>query len=314
MTTFRSASVALVFVVSAALFAQNSQQERTDTLNVDVQLIQLPVSVLDKDGRPVSNLRKGDFQILEDGVEQQISLFQHEDIPLSAGMVIDNSGSMRNKRARVNQAALIFARESNPQDETFIVNFDSDVYLEQDFTNRIDALVAALSRLDTRGETALYDAVFLSAEHLNEAKNDKKALLLVSDGEDNKSRYNLDRVITKVRQSKATVYAIGLLEGGSGGGLFSKSPAAKAKEALRKLASTTGGRAYFPGSVEQVDELCRRIARDLRNQYTLGYTPSNAKMDGGWRRITVRVNPPKALSKITVSAKDGYYAPQAAQR
>src|SRR4030095_5101005 len=139
----------------------------------------LPVSVLDKDGHPVSGLQKDYFQVFEDGIHQEISLFKHEDVPLSVGLVIDNSGSMRNKRERVNSAALTFAKESNRDDETFIVNFDDSVYLEQDYTNSIDDLVKALGYLDTRGETAVYDALYLAIEHLNEGRTDKQAVMCI---------------------------------------------------------------------------------------------------------------------------------------
>jgi len=286
-------------------------QDKDFTVNVDVQLVQLPVSVLDKDGHPVSGLEKDHFQIFEDGVQQKISLFKHEDIPVSVGLVIDNSGSMRNKREQVNSAALSFARESNREDETFVVNFDDTAYLEQEFTSNITDLVAALNHLDSRGQTALYDAVYLSADHLNHGKKDKKALLLISDGEDNKSKLSRDKVLAKLRESKITVYAIGLLEENHvRGGLFGRS-SSKAREVLDKFAETTGGRAYFPQSVEGVGALCRRIAHDIRNHYTLGYTPSNRTLDGSWRKITVRVNPPRAMPKMTVRTKEGYYAPKA---
>jgi Ca-activated chloride channel homolog len=307
----RIASLIVLLVSTTAISAQErEQQDKSYTVSVDVQLVQLPVSVVDKDGHPVTGLQKENFQVFEDGLQQEISLFNHEDIPLSVGLVIDNSGSMRNKRERVNSAALTFARESNPEDETFIVNFDDAAYLEQDYTSKIDDLVKALSYLDTRGETAIYDAVYLSAEHLNRAKRDKKSLLLVTDGEDNKSQYSLQKVVAKLRESKVTVYAIGLLEDeNAGGGVFRKSSSRKARETLEKFARTTGGAAYFPRSVDEVEELCRRIARDLRNQYTLGYRPSNTKLNGSWRGITVRLNPPRNISKVSVRAKEGYYAP-----
>lgn len=302
-----------VLVTSIVICAEGvHQQDKDYTVSVDVQLVQLPVSVLDRDGHPVSGLQKDHFQVFEDGVLQDISLFKHEDVPMSVGLVIDNSGSMHNKRERVNRAALTFARESNPDDETFIVDFDDAVYLEHDFTGNIADLVASLSHMDTRGETAIYDAVYLSAEHLNEGTRDKKALLLITDGEDNKSNYSLERVLAKLRESKTTVYTIGLLEeSDSKGGFFRKpSPARKAREVLEKFAATTGGRAYFPKSVDEVEDLCRRIAHDIRNHYTLGYTPTNRKQDGSWRRITIRVNPPRTVSNVTVRAKEGYYAPK----
>jgi Ca-activated chloride channel family protein len=172
--------------------------------------------------------------------------------------------------------------------------------------------VRALSSLDTRGETALYDAVYLSAEHLKQGSRDKKALLLITDGEDNKSRYNLDRVIENLRNSKVAVYAIGLLEeDDTKHGFLHKGPENKAKGVLEKFASTTGGSAYFPRSVDEVDGLCRRIAHDIRSQYTLGYTPTNRRPDGSWRKITVRMEPPRVASKMIVRAKEGYYAPTA---
>lgn len=309
----RITCVVILLVSASAILAQElRQQDKSYTMSVDVQLVQLPVSVLNKDGHPVTGLQKDHFQVFEDGVLQEISLFKHEDVPVSVGLVIDNSGSMRNKRESVNSAALTFAKESNPEDESFIVNFDDSAYLEQDFTSSINDLVKALGHLDTRGETALYDALYLSAEHLNEGQKDKKALLLITDGEDNMSKYSLEKVLVKLRQSKATVYVIGLLEENDArGGLFSKPPSKRAREVLEKFAETTGGRAYFPKSVDEIEGLCRRIAHDLRNHYTLGYTPSNRKLDGSWRMTTIRLNPPKTVSKVTVRVKQGYYAPKA---
>jgi Ca-activated chloride channel homolog len=298
--------VLLMFIGST--FAQDTgNQDKDFSVSVDVQLVQLPVSVLDKDGRPINGLGKNDFEVFEDGVSQEISFFKHEDVPLSMGLVIDNSGSMHNKRERVNDAALSFVRESNPEDEAFIVNFDDAAYLEQDFTNKMDDLIRALGFLDTRGETALYDALYLSAVHVTEGKKDKKALLVITDGEDNRSKYSLDKVLAKLRELKVTVYAIGLLEEEDARG---KSTLKKARDVLQKFADTTGGQAFFPKSVDQIGELCHRIAHDLRNQYTLGYTPSNQKLDGSWRKITVRLNSFRSPSRVTVRAKEGYYAPK----
>jgi len=303
--------IVLLVITGSILGQEVRQQDKSFTVSVDVQLVQLPVSVVDKGGHPVAGLQRDHFQVFEDGVQQEISLFKHEDIPLSVGLVIDNSGSMRNKREGVNSAALTFVKESNPDDETFIVNFDDAAYLEQDFTSNIDDLVTVLSHLDTRGQTALYDAVYLSAEYLNSGRKDKKALLLISDGEDNTTKYSLERVLGKLRESKATVYAIGLLdENNVRGGWLSNSPANKAKTVLEKFSEMTGGRAYFPKSVDEVGGLCYQIAHDLRNHYTLGYTPTNKKQDGTWRKITVRLNPPKSVVRPVVRAKEGYYAPK----
>ena len=290
-----------------------NQKDKDFTIAVDVELVQLPVSVLDKNGQMVNGLEQEHFQVFEDNVLQKITLFKHEDIPLSVGLVIDNSGSMRNKRERVNTAALAFARESNPDDETFIVNFDDAAYLEQDFTGSIGDLIDALDNVDTRGETAFNDAVYLSVDHVKEGKRDKKALLVISDGEDNVSKYGFNKVLEHVREAKdVTIYAIGLLEeNDQRGGLFKKSPSKKAKDSLIQLAEMTGGQAYFPKYIDEVEELCKRIAHDLRNQYTIGYTPANADLDGSWREVRVKVNPPKNVSKVTVRTKQGYYAPSA---
>src|SRR5689334_16528565 len=291
---------------------QKGQNDKDYSLKVETIEVNLPVSVLDRDGRPVDGLKQDNFQIFEDKVQQTIKTFRHEDIPLSLGLVIDNSGSMRNKRERVNSAALSFVRESNPDDETFIVNFDDAAYLEQDFTGSIGDLIDALDNIDARGETALYDAVYLSAEHVKVGKKDKKALLLITDGEDNVSKYGINKVFEALKQSKVTLYAIGLLEeNDQRGGLFKKPPSKKAKEDLIKFAEMTGGQAFFPKNIEEVEELVKVIAHDLRNHYTVTYTPTNAKLDGSYREIAVKLNPPKNLGKLTWHTKQGYYAPKA---
>lgn len=313
-------SVSFAFVFSTMLVAQDpgqkgeSELQKADdndfTLSVDVELVQLPVSVLDKEGRPVNGLTVNNFQIFENNVKQQIKLFKHEDIPISLGLVIDNSGSMRNKRERVNSAALTFVRDSNPDDETFIVNFDDSAYLEQDFTGSIGDLIDALDNLDTRGETALYDAVYLSVDHVMKGRQDKKAILVITDGEDNVSKYGFNKVLEALRESKVTLYAIGLLEDhDQRGGLFHAPPSKKAKAVLEKFAETTGGQAFFPKSLDEVEEIVKTIAHDIRNHYTIGYTPTNRKLDGTWREVKVKLNPPRGVSKPSVRTKLGYYAP-----
>jgi Ca-activated chloride channel family protein len=313
--------VFLVTILASALFLMGQgapqrgevqKQDNDFAIIVDVEEVVLPISVLDREGRPVNGLLKEHFLIFEDKVQQQIKVFRHDDIPISLGLVIDNSGSMRNKRERVNSAALSFVRESNPEDETFIVNFDDSAYLEQDFTGSIGDLIDALDNLDTRGETALYDAVYLSADHVKSGRKDKRVLLVISDGEDNVSKYGLNKVIDVLRESKVTLYAIGLLEeNDQRGGLFRKPPSRKAKEALQKFAEVTGGRAYFPKSLDEVEELVRNIAHEIRNHYTISYTPLNKKLDGTWREVSVKVNPPKNISRVTVRTKEGYFAPMA---
>jgi Ca-activated chloride channel family protein len=307
-----------VFLSSVVLPAQDrSQPQKGDkdkefSISVDTIEVQLPVSVLDKEGRPVDGLKQEHFQVFEDKVLQTIKSFRHEDIPLSLGLVIDNSGSMRNKRERVNSSALAFVRESNPEDETFIINFDDSAYLEQDFTGSIGDLIDALENIDARGETALYDALYLAADKVTkDGKKDKKALLVITDGEDTASKYGINKTMEALRQAKITLYAVGLLEeDDQRGGLFKKPPSKKAKEDLQKFAEVTGGQAYFPKSLDEVEDLVKHIAHDLRNHYTISYTPTNRNLDGTWRDVTVKINAPKNMPKFTFHTKPGYYAPK----
>ena len=313
----KSVLTVAVCLSTAVLFAQDKpqpqkgQNDKDYSLKVETVEVQLPVSVLDKEGRPVDGLKQEHFQVFEDKILQTIKSFRHEDIPLSLGLVIDNSGSMRNKRERVNSSALAFVRESNPEDETFIVNFDDSAYLEQDFTGSIGDLVDALENIDARGETALYDAIYLSAEHLKEGKKDKKIILLITDGEDNVSKYKLEKVMDTLRRSQVTLYAIGLLEEDDDrGGLFHKAPSKRAKEELVKFAEITGGQAFFPKNLDEVEDLTKRIAHDIRNHYTITYTPTNGRLDGTYREISVKITPPKNVGKFTAHAKPGYTAPK----
>jgi VWFA-related protein len=291
--------------------ATKPSEDTPFTLTVDTRLVQIPVSVTTKEGKTLDNLTQSNFQIFEDNVQQQITLFKHEDVPLSLGLVIDNSGSMRNKRQRVKTAALTFVRESNSDDETFIVDFDDEAFLRQQFTGSMSDLVDALADINTQGETAMNDAVYVSLDYIRKGSRDKKALLVITDGEDNKSKYGINKLMEHIRQSKdVTIYAIGLLEeNDERGGLFGKSPAKKAKDDLTKISEMTGGEAYFPKSVDEVNEICKKIARDLRNQYTIGYSPTNMKNDGGDRAIRVSVIPPTGTSKINIRARSGYTAP-----
>lgn len=304
--------VALLLVAPTLLGSQQGEPIGPDfTISVDVELVQLPISIVDRDGLPVVGLRQEHFEVLEDEIPQEISLFKQEDVPISVGLVIDNSGSMRAKRERVNSAALVFVRESNQDDETFIVNFNDEAYLEQDFTGSIGDLTDTLDNIDSRGETAVNDAIYLSLEHVEASgRMDKKALLIISDGEDNSSSYGFNVVMERLKEADVTVYAIGLLEeNDQRGGLFRKSPSERAKDALEEIAEATGGQAFFPKSLDEVEELCRRIAQDLRNHYTIGYSPSNKNFDGTWREVEVEVNAPRGFPRLEVRTKPGYYAP-----
>ncbi|HYR89656.1 MAG TPA: VWA domain-containing protein [Terriglobia bacterium] len=300
-------SLGLALLAAITLSAAQTQNLEDFRLTVDVELVQLPVSVLDKQGLPVRGLQQKHFDVYEDKIQQNISLFKQEDVPLSVGLVIDASGSMTNKIDKLSIASMTFVQESNPEDETSIVSFGDDVELEQDFTTNTRKLSSALALISPKGSTALYDAIFLAARHLKEeAFHEKKVLLVISDGEDNHSQYSLKEVLEALREAKIILYSVGLLSPYNGG-VFGNA----GKKALKQLAEVTGGASYFPGSVTEVQEICRAIARDLRNQYTIGYRPSNEKLDGSWRKVLVRINGSRSVPDVRVRTKQGYFAPVA---
>jgi Ca-activated chloride channel homolog len=275
------------------------------SIKVDVNLVVLHTSVFDDRGKFVDGLTQDNFRVYEDKVEQKLSIFKREDIPVSMGLVIDNSGSMRDKRPRVNEAALTLVQASNPQDEAFVVNFNDDFYLDldKDFTSSIPELKEALERIDARGSTALYDAIIGSLDHLKKGNKEKKVLLVVTDGEDNTSRSTLEKCVREIQKTDTVVYAIGLL------GQESKKNAKTAKRALMSIAQASGGVAYFPENVEDVHAICEQVAHDIRHQYTLAYYPSNTARDGTFRSVHVDVIPPRGHGKLTPRTRNGYYAP-----
>ena len=270
-------------------------------LHAQVNEVILPVTVKDLKRHLVTNLQQSNFLVYEDGQPQTIARFSREDIPVSIGIVVDNSGSMRTKRAAVSKAVINLIQASNPEDEVFVVNFNDDPYLDQDFTNKVDALREALDRVDSRGGTALYDAVIASADHLAKgAKRDKKVLLIVTDGVDNESRESLEQAIRKVQDDKGpAIYTIGIL--GDEPGIK------RAKRALQSLSDQTGGVAFFPKDLAEVDEISQEVARDIRNQYSITYKPTNPRSNGGYRKVKVEARAPghKDLQAYT---RDGYYA------
>jgi VWFA-related protein len=278
------------------------EEEGGFRFHTSVEEVVLHATVVDDKQRMVTNLNKPDFTVLEDGKPQNIVSFRHEDIPVALGIVIDNSGSMREKRDKVNKAAINLVKASNPHDEVFIVNFNDEYYLDQDFTADIGKMKEALEKVDTRGGTALYDAVVASAGHLKKnAKLDKRVLLVVTDGEDNESQETLEQAIRRLQEENGpTVYAIGLL---------GEEKARRARKALQFIAEKTGGMAFFPKGLDEVDSITRNVAHDIRNQYTLGYKPTNPKSAGGYRTIRVDAKA-KGYGKLTVRTKSGYYAGQ----
>ena len=221
------------------------------------------------------------------------------------GLVIDNSGSMRDKRPRVNEAALTLVQASNPHDESFVVNFNDDYYLDldKDFTSSIPELKEALERIDARGSTALYDAIIGSLDHLKKGHKDKKVLLVVTDGEDNVSRNSLEKAVREIQKSNVVIYSIGLFSDED------KKNRKKAMRALKDISAASGGVAFFPENVDDVHNICDQVARDIRNQYTLGYYPTNTKKDGTFRTVQVDIIPPRGKGKLTARTRNGYFAP-----
>jgi len=280
---------------------KNSEDSGTFVIRKDVDEVVLHATVVDERQRIVTDLDKNAFTITEDGKPQTIISFHHEDIPVAMGIVIDNSGSMREKRAKVNQAALNLVRSSNPQDEVFVVNFNDEYYLDQDFTNDLLKLKEALEKIDAKGGTALYEAVVASADHLKrDAKLERKILFVVTDGEDNASRETLEQAVKQLQEENGpSVYALGILG--------DEEHPKRAKHALEIIAQRTGGLAFFPKTLDEVDEISRQVAHDIRNQYTIGYKPTNPRSSGGFRQIRVDAKA-KGHSKLMVRTKSGYYA------
>ncbi len=275
-------------------------QDTGGVFRADTRLVVLHATVVDKNGKLITNLPRDAFHVYEDNVEQQMKIFKREDVPVSMGLVIDNSGSMREKRRKVEDAALALVKASNPQDEVFIVNFNDEAYLDVDFTSDIKQLEDGVSRIDSRGGTAMRDAIDLSMEHLkSKGKRDKKVIVVVTDGNDNASEITLEKLVQKAQQREVLIYTLGLLD--------EEEPreAKRAKRALNALTAATGGVAYYPKAVDDVGTFTLQVAHDIRNQYILAYTPSNPSLDGSYRQIKVTVN---SGNRPSVRTRTGYYA------
>jgi Ca-activated chloride channel family protein len=272
-------------------------------LHADVDEVLLDCTVLNQKGRVVQDLTEKDFRVWEDGVPQTINAFQHQDAPVSMGILVDNSGSMRDKRAAVNSAAFHLLRASNPRDAAFVVNFNNHAYLDQGFTSSLAALNRGLSRFDSRGTTALYDAVAASADELaKHATHRKKVLLIITDGADNASHLTLAQAIRRVQNlGGPVVYCIGLLYDSD------RSEYRRAHQALEMLAQETGGVAYFPQSLQDVDQITAEVARDIRDQYLIAYHSSKSASLGGYRFVHVEARA-RNHGKLTVRTRHGYYA------
>lgn len=268
----------------------------------DVEEVAVHATVVDDKNRMVMNLTKAAFTVLENGHPQTLTSFRQEDIPVSMCIVIDNSGSMREKRDKVNKAALNLVRASNPQDEVCVVNFNDEFYLDQPFTSKINLLKEALEKVEARGGTALYDAMVATSNEMKiHARLQKKVLFVVTDGEDNASRESLEQTVRTLQEENGpTVYAIGLL---------GEERVRRSRRALQTVAEATGGIAFLPKTLEEVDEISRTVAHDIRSQYTISYKPTTPKSAGGYRSIRVEARA-KGYKKLVVRTRSGYYPGQ----
>ncbi|MGO8790248.1 MAG: VWA domain-containing protein [Terriglobia bacterium] len=304
--------LALVFLLALPRVAgpQDVSKLRSDDpykISVNVARVVLHVTVENHKGAPVAGLGKDDFQVYEDGVRQPIEYFSHEDIPVTVGLVLDNSGSMGPKRNEVIAAALAFAHHSNPEDQMFVVHFNEHVTFglpaDTPFTDKTSELQVALSKFKTSGETALYDALAAAIEHLKMGDRDKKVIIVVSDGGDNASKYKLSQILAMAEKSDAIIYTIGV---------YTDEDPDKKPEALRALARATGGEANFPQSLEDVVPLCEHIAGNIREQYTITYDPLERTQNGKYRAIQVKAIAP-GHGRLYVRTRAGYYAPSIPQ-
>ncbi len=300
----RIAALTTLCGLAIILFAQ----EDTATFRADTRLVVLHASVLDKKDRLVTDLKQDAFKVFENGVEQQLKVFRREDVPVSMGLIVDNSGSMREKRQKVEAASLALVKASNPQDEVFIVNFNDEAFLDVPFTNDITKMQEGLARIDSRGGTAMRDAISGAIDEMKaHAKKDKRVLLVITDGNDNTSSMTLEKLVQKTSDgdSPIAIYAIGLLNEEE------KREAKKAERALNALTKASGGLAYYPKQAAEVGPFALKVAHEIRNQYILAYTPTNPSLDGTFRQIRVQVQG----RGLQVRTRTGYYAtPEGAKR
>jgi len=307
------ALLGLAAPVMLAGFAQQQEaqqaQEPADKpqkpIRIDVDLVLVTATVTDPQNRFVTGLEQENFQVFEDRVEQKIEYFSSEDVALTVGIVFDVSGSMKDKLSTARDAAVTFLKTGNPDDEYFLVSFASRPEVVEDFTTDISRLQNHLIFTPAKGMTALYDSVYVGLEKLKDGSNSKKALLLITDGEDNRSRYTFSNVKEFVKEQDVQIYSIGIVNDWN-----SQLGSGRTGRALvEELSELTGGRAYFPDSVYELEDICTKIAIELKNQYVLGYRSTNEAKNGKWRNLRVRVNPPKGLPHLNVRAKSGYYGP-----
>ncbi|PYU96463.1 MAG: VWA domain-containing protein [Acidobacteria bacterium] len=294
------AKIGAVLLLTASSWAQSGKKQvERPTFRVGVETVFVKISVTDPLNRYVTGLEKQHFKVYEDKVEQGITHFTQESAPISVGILFDISGSMKDNIHTARNSVVRFLESGNPDDEFFLVTFNQKTTLVQSFTHQSSNIQNQVSFSQPGGRTALYDAVYLGLEQIKNGKNEKKALILITDGEDNSSRYTASEVREFAKESDVQIYAIGE-EGKLGYG----------RSEIQNIVGLTGGRAFFPNNFNELDYYIDLIHAELRNQYIVGYAPSNKNRDGKWRRIKVKLEPPEGLPKLIVHAKEGYYAPK----
>lgn len=274
-------------------------------INVQTDLVTLTLTVTDQFGRYVSGLNKNAFTVVDNNQEQELTFFSDTDAPVSVGVVFDVSGSMNGDKIQKARKALErFIATSHPSDEYSLIAFNTRAQLLLDRTRNGEALSEKLQLVQPKANTALYDAVYLGIERVTRGSHQKKALLIISDGQDNSSRYNFGEVRRLLKESDVTVYSVGIL----GGGDYGSSLGMQGQSFLDELSSVTGGKAFYPSTGVEMDELFERIALELRHQYSVGYTPKDFQPNGKWRKVKVKVKPPRGLPRLIVRSREGYYA------
>jgi Ca-activated chloride channel homolog len=271
-------------------------------MNVDMVLV--PVTVTDPMNRLVTGLEQEDFTVFENNGSQKIKSFAAEDAPVSIGIIFDLSGSMNSKLIRARESILQFAKTANPEDEFFVIGFNDRPELIEDFTNSVEEIQARLATVRSGHRTALLDAIYYGVAKMKEAKHERKALLVVSDGGDNRSRYTEGEVRAQVRESDVEIYSIGIFDP------YAATPEERTGPILlNELCEETGGRLFRVDDISEMSDIAEKISTELRNQYVIGYTPKNISRDGKWRKVKVKLTPPSGLPPLTVHARTGYYAP-----
>ena len=294
----------LLFLCTAVTRAQErSTKDQNQTIKVDVDLVLVNAAVSDQTGRMVTGLRQENFRVWEDKVEQNVEYFSSEDSPMSIGLIFDATGSMADKMSRARDAAVSFLKTGNPEDEFFLVTFSQDPRLAEGFTRDISRLQNQMIFTTAKGLTPLFDAIYLGLETMKSASNKRKALLLITDGEDNHSRYSFSDIKEFVKEQDVQIFVIGIVNPGG-----ESSPDPNGRTIIEDLAQISGGEAFFPNSVDELEDICNKVALELRNQYVLGYHSTNEAKDGKWHKIRLKINPPKGLPNLSVHGKTGYYA------